>query len=104
MNIVPSISVCSNFQFKKCTQCQQDKTLADFSQKSTKADGSIRYEASCKLCKKKTDRIRNQRKKKLIKNKNKIKEDINFTYVFSLAKEGADLKGAINICMDQQKA
>lgn len=100
---MPNISVCSNLQFKKCTKCQQDKSLADFSQKGTKFDGSIRYEASCKLCKKKTDRIRNQKKTELKKSNSRIINNPRFTYVFSLATEGPDLKGAINICTYQIK-
>lgn len=88
--------MCSFFTLKKCSECQLEKIPADFSKKCTKADGTLKHESRCKLCKKSTDRIRNQKKKNLKKKQhNDIRE---FTYAFSLATEGPDLKGAIDIC------
>lgn len=93
--------MCFDFELKKCTNCKLMKGFGDFSRKCIKQDGNIRYESQCKVCKKEKDRVRNAKTKKAEKIKKHNGNETEFTYVFSLAKEGADLKGAIDICMNQ---
>lgn len=105
--------MCSNIIQKFCTKCKRDKPLTNFSKKQTNFDGSIKYESQCRECKKIKDHLRYLKTKKIVSNekqkKNGIENQIesnspNFTYVFSVAKEGPDLKGAIDICTNQLKS
>lgn len=103
--------MCFPTKLKKCTKCQKDKSVTDFSKKQTRSDGSIRYESQCRECRKRKDQARYLKNKKLFSNEKlkknavekQIKSDFEFTFIFSLAKEGPDLKGAIDICMNQLK-
>lgn len=94
--------MCSDAIKKLCTKCKEGKSANDFSRKGKKANGEIRFEATCKTCKKLADHIRNKLKNKSKKGSGNS-ANYHFSYIFSLAKEGPDLKGAIDICIIQQK-
>jgi hypothetical protein len=87
--------MCSFSLTKKCTKCQTNKSLVDFARKGVKQDGSIKHGSWCKSCKSQVDSRRYKKSRKDISMKPiKTKAPV-FFYDFSVADEGAGLRGVI---------
>jgi len=76
--------MCSDFTFKKCTECKVEKSLDAFAKKGHKSNGNLKYESKCKECRKKYDNRRYEKKsraKKKIARLSKTQKEFRYEVV-----------------------